>query len=342
MSEIDFFSDASSEASQSSTTSDIYDSSDDEDTQVDNIKKTKARAITEEDMELLKAYHEYYNPSFPFYYDDGDDDDDSLDESYEDSDKKNKPVKRHHILNQLSKPSKSECVVVSKPYWKPKRSVNPLAPVHLKIPFQIPIPRKLARTIAPFTGYNEFPFIPEDSHYFETDIISYDLTRIGKKFVGVLIDVPWYTEQSNPENYITEKMLYNLRIDRIVDDGMVFIWTEKEFISGCVKTLSRWGFSYVENLVWVKQNIDYTVANQPYHVFNKSTVTLLMFKKGDKVNIRHQRNPDVVFDVVKRGKYLSEEKPMFVYNIIETLLPDGKIISSKSGGFLELCVIFSS
>lgn len=337
LAENDFFSEEMSDSSSVSSSSTDTNSSVDEEVDIETkrVKKNNTQTVTEEDMEILKKYHDLYNPYEPYeYYMFEDDDNDSMDDNYEED--KPEEEKRRHRSKHL-KDYEPETVVVTKPFWKSKRILNPLKPIYFNIPPQIPIPRKLARTIAPFTGYTEFPFIPSDSKYYETDIMTYDLKQLNKKFVGVLLDVPWLLEsKTETENCVSPEMLYNLRLDEIVDEGLIFVWTEKECISGCVKTLARWGFVYVENLVWVKQNVDYTVANQPYHVFNKSITTLLIFKKGDKVNIRHQRNPDVVFDVVKKGKYLTEDKPMFVYNIIETLLPDGIGKGDNSGGFLEL------
>ena len=53
--------------------------------------------------------------------------------------------------------------------------------------------------------------------------------------------------------------------------------------------------------------------------------------------MRHQRNPDVVFDFVREDKGLTEDKPEFIYKVIETLLPTAKYEpSTKQIGFLEL------
>jgi hypothetical protein len=41
------------------------------------------------------------------------------------------------------------------------------------------------------------------------------------------------------------------------------------------------------------------------------------------LELRHQRNPDCEFDFIKpkRPEDLTEQKPEFIYEIIETLLP---------------------
>jgi len=78
----------------------------------------------------------------------------------------------------------------------------------------------------------------------------------------------------------------------------------------------------------------------------------------DQLELRHQRNPDVVFDYIKRqGADLSvqqidlplglhvwlglkEEKPDFVYTVVETLLPNAIYKEeSKRGKLLELYLL---
>lgn len=114
--------------------------------------------------------------------------------------------------------------------------------------------------------------------------------------------------------------------------------------------MENWGFIYVENLVWLKQDVNNKLAKQEYSYFRKSKKTLLIFKNADGLELRHQRNPDVVFDFVRERKTHQldimltpcigyqqnignvEEKPEFVYHIIETLLPNSKY-DGKSGDF---------
>lgn len=54
------------------------------------------------------------------------------------------------------------------------------------------------------------------------------------------------------------------------------------------------------------------------------------------VELRHQRNPDCVFDFIKprTEDSLTEEKPEFIYEVIETLLPGTSIASCPNGGKL--------
>lgn len=53
---------------------------------------------------------------------------------------------------------------------------------------------------------------------------------------------------------------------------------------------------YVENLVWFKKSINNMVLDQPSPYISSTKEILLMFKKGDVLEIRHQRSPDVVIE----------------------------------------------
>src|SRR4051812_40892793 len=82
--------------------------------------------------------------------------------------------------------------------------------------------------------------------------------------------------------------------------------------------MDKCGFVYVENLVWVKQEVNNTLVTQPYKYFRRSKTSLLIFRtvscsslqqkvtemkgEGNGLELRHQRNPDVVFDFVREDK----------------------------------------
>lgn len=43
--------------------------------------------------------------------------------------------------------------------------------------------------------------------------------------------------------------------------------------------MEKWGFTYVENLVWIKQDVNSKIVYQEYRYFKKSKISLLIFKK---------------------------------------------------------------
>jgi hypothetical protein len=132
-------------------------------------------------------------------------------------------------------------------------------------------------------------------------------------------------------NYKTIHQLKQLPLDKnyLIKRGYIFIWIEKENISEMMNYFEKINFIYVENMVWVKKELNNQYSKEDYFFTKKSKRTLFIFKKNNeetkKLDIRHQRNPDTVFDF---------KEPMeFVYSIVETLL-----FTSKQNNipFLEL------
>lgn len=119
--------------------------------------------------------------------------------------------------------------------------------------------------------------------------------------------------------------------------GYLYIWTEKEFIPDIFDLAEEWGFEYVDNVIWVKLDVNNKFvledcARNPF--FAKSKVHLFIFRKDNdatrRLQIRHQRNADVIFDFIREDP---REKPReYAYRVVETLVPS----SLQEGKCLEL------
>lgn len=148
--------------------------------------------------------------------------------------------------------------------------------------------------------------------------------KFSNTFEAVLINPP---EDLHKALKLKLKFLKNL-----IPKGLVFLWSAKREIKEWVEIMEKFKFNYVENLVWVKVDKNATekvggletltdfstnlLEKQPGFPFASSHLTLLMFRKvsSGKLELRHQRTCDVVFDF---------EKPRgYVYHMIETLLPE--------------------
>lgn len=111
----------------------------------------------------------------------------------------------------------------------------------------------------------------------------------------------------------------------IMQDGIIFIWVEKEYIMDVCRFLEAQEFYYVENMCWVMldenmkegtyssynslevektrlQDVTPAFVRQDYTYLKKSKKTLLMFRRTsdatgpNRLELRHQRTGDVVFD----------------------------------------------
>ncbi|KAI8357242.1 hypothetical protein BD560DRAFT_198068 [Blakeslea trispora] len=164
----------------------------------------------------------------------------------------------------------------------------------------------------------------------------------------ILADPPWefYVEDGkndgrcslNLEQFrsVMEKTV------RHMSAGMIFVWTHKLIQADVVRTMYDMDCKYVENLVWFKKSVNNVHLDDPSPFFSSTKEILLMFKKGDGFEMRHQRSPDVIIDFEKpRHEWIDDEftepKPVAVYEMIETLLPKaGYDESIHRGRCLEL------
>lgn len=78
---------------------------------------------------------------------------------------------------------------------------------------------------------------------------------------------------------------------------------------------------YVENLIWVMQEPNNTIRCDEYQYIRKSKKSLLIFKHTNpetaKIELRHQRSADVVFDFVKNDKGESIFRSDVMYNVVD-------------------------
>lgn len=99
-----------------------------------------------------------------------------------------------------------------------------------------------------------------------------------------------------------------------------------------VELLRPHNIEYVENLAWVRHNLDHTLMLGDYEYLAKTKLTMLIFRKINqetkKMQIRHQRSSDVCFDTFQDA----DSKPDYTYELIETFLP----LSVQQGRMLEL------
>ena len=120
-----------------------------------------------------------------------------------------------------------------------------------------------------------------------------------------------------------------------------YVWARKDLIGRIVDAMGELSFYYVENLCWVKQEVNNTFSTQPSPYIRTTHETLLIFRRGvpkklgviawKPVEMRHQRTEDVVFDFVRplpgtegneMGGGGEESRPdQFCYDMVERMLP---------------------
>lgn len=236
------------------------------------------------------------------------DDDDEDDETFQDELTPTYSVRRPRGAKSMQESKAIEMgnrfVIFKKKTW-----IDVLNVEDIKLPDD-PIPPSWAKTIRPLTTFKKQANVYIRTYdlelYLECDSIpKYANWKALPVFTGVLIH--------------ETKQIDEIPLDVLLPSGYLFVWIEKENISSTMGILRGKSFEYVENMCWVKQNLNGTFKTEKGVFLSKSHLTLFIFKKNPKnMELRHQRNPDTVFDFVK---------PMeFVYHMIETLIPNGKFL----------------
>ncbi|KAF9125900.1 hypothetical protein BGX30_000246 [Mortierella sp. GBA39] len=185
----------------------------------------------------------------------------------------------------------------------------------------------------------------KDMHAFDWSSISEGFDEPVNDIQGVLADPPWNFIVEDGRNDgacrltmpkfgdIMEKAL------EFMPNGIVSVWTHKAILPEVVSIMHGLGCRYVENLVWYKTALNNSDLNRASPYFRTTKEILLMFKKGDGFDIRHQRTADVIMDFEKptsawiKDDY-TEPKPDSVFEMMEILLPDARYIPTAGRGRL--------
>ncbi|KAG9061443.1 hypothetical protein KI688_007434 [Linnemannia hyalina] len=185
----------------------------------------------------------------------------------------------------------------------------------------------------------------KDMHAFDWSSISEGFDEPVNDIQGVLADPPWNFIVEDGRNdgacrltmpkfgEIMEKAL------EFMPNGIVSVWTHKAILPEVVSIMHGLGCRYVENLVWYKTALNNSDLNRASPYFRTTKEILLMFKKGDGFDIRHQRTADVIMDFEKPTSAwinddYTEPKPDSVFEMMEILLPDARYIPTAGRGRL--------
>ncbi|KAG0334080.1 hypothetical protein BG004_000566 [Podila humilis] len=162
---------------------------------------------------------------------------------------------------------------------------------------------------------------------------------------GIMADPPWNFIVEDGRNdgacRLTTKAFGDIMENALdlMPSGIVCVWTHKAILPEVVSIMHGLGCRYVENLVWYKIALNNANLDRASPYFRTSKEILLMFKKGDGFDIRHQRTADVIMDFEKPTSSWIEEdytepKPTAVYEMMEIMLPDARLMPEIGRGRL--------
>lgn len=168
----------------------------------------------------------------------------------------------------------------------------------------------------------------EKPHYFiNCDLRFYDLTKVTEKFGlfdVVVIDPPWQDSPTSPG--MTAKQVMDLQVETLSSKGFIFLWVNESFKNMGLACLSRWGYEFIDHLVWVKTLMGgkKVVLTDP-GVFYHSTQSCIVGYKcpaAEKVEYRSKVSNELMIADLKD----KAEKPDQLYAIIDLMMPGSKRI----------------
>jgi hypothetical protein len=249
---------------------------------------------------------------------------------------------------RVPKPQKSHMITAynsdNQMLMRKKKVVDPRAPNVLKLP-NWPIPVSWGRVVKQFTPEEtlvaEKMALPDCAQH-TLPILNSDLTQLGTDFLAVHCNPPWAVPLSPDSGKVTVEQIATIPFQKLAPYGFVFMWIEKENLSAVCDVMSAKQFVYVENLTWVQQRPNNTIANSNAEHLCRSHRTMLMFRRcvkqfplAKEVELRHQRNADCTLDVTTTTASGRRAIPSHVYKAMETLLPEF-YTAGQPGKLLEL------
>ena len=205
------------------------------------------------------------------------------------------------------------------------RVVDETLPQLLRVP-PAPVPLSWARTVTPYRKRTMAPKPEEvDCSVFHEKCIAemnFDSLKKKKVYLGILINKPTWTCDGQERL----RALQKIPVHRLCPTGFIFIWIDKRDVERVCDWMYEKKYVYVENLTWVYMLPNNKMVHDKSRYLRTSHLTLYMFRKyneGKDIELRHQRNPDVVLDCMQATADGHCSIPKEAYKAIETLLPGG-------------------
>ena len=148
------------------------------------------------------------------------------------------------------------------------------------------------------------------------------------QFPILLADPPWQYDFVEADNRAIENQYPTLSAEDIVglkdaagravsdvatEDAVLFLWATNPKLSEALTVIDGWGFTYLTNLVWVKDKIGMGYWARQRHEL------LLVAKRGDFPPPPENMRPDSVIMASRAGHSV---KPPDVQLIIEAIWPE--------------------
>ncbi|KAG0370520.1 MT-A70-domain-containing protein [Gamsiella multidivaricata] len=166
----------------------------------------------------------------------------------------------------------------------------------------------------------------------KANVMTYDWDSLAAEcqFDVILMDPPWQLATHAPTRGVAiayqqlpDICIEELPVPKLSSNGFIFIWVINNKYAKAFDLMRRWGYSYVDDITWVKQTVNRRMAKGHGYYLQHAKETCLVGKKGeDPPGCRHSIGSDVIFSE-RRGQ---SQKPEELYELIEELIPNGRYL----------------
>ncbi|KAF8941607.1 MT-A70-domain-containing protein [Dissophora ornata] len=166
----------------------------------------------------------------------------------------------------------------------------------------------------------------------KANVMTYDWDSLAAEcqFDVILMDPPWQLATHAPTRGVAiayqqlpDICIEELPVPKLSSNGFIFIWVINNKYAKAFDLMRRWGYSYVDDITWVKQTVNRRMAKGHGYYLQHAKETCLVGKKGhDPPGCRHSIGSDVIFSE-RRGQ---SQKPEELYELIEELVPNGRYL----------------
>ena len=154
--------------------------------------------------------------------------------------------------------------------------------------------------------------------WIQCDIRKLDFDVIGK-FTVIMADPPWDIHMELPYGTMTDDEMRNMGVERVQDDGFIFLWVTGRAVELGRQLLQLWGYDRVDDIIWVKTNQLQRLirTGRTGHWINHGKEHCLVGVKGNPKNFNRGLDCDVIVSEVRDTSH----KPDEIYGMIERLSP---------------------
>ncbi len=155
------------------------------------------------------------------------------------------------------------------------------------------------------------------SQFINCDIRTFPMKTLGK-FPVIMADPPWDIHMELPYGTMSDDEMRRMDVQSLQDDGVIFLWVTGRAMELGRECLTIWGYTFVQELLWVKINQIQRVirTGRTGHWLNHSKEHCLIGIKG-KPRINRNIDCDVVCAEVRE----TSRKPDEMYDLLERLAP---------------------